>query len=208
MAEPEIIPIDDPAAPAAAARAIAAGGVIAFPTDTVYGVGVDLWQPAAVARLYALKGRPQEKALPVLLADTEEWTRVACDAPEAALRLMRAFWPGALTIVLPRRPDVPDALAPLAATSALRVPAHEPLRRVLARTGPLATSSANRSGEPPASDAATVRAALGAGLALLLDGGALPPSAPSTVVDASGRQTTILRHGAIPDDAIWRVISG
>jgi L-threonylcarbamoyladenylate synthase len=227
MAEPEIIPIGDPAAPMMAARAIAAGGVIAFPTDTVYGVGVDLWQPAAVARLYALKGRPQEKALPVLLADTEEWTRVACDAPEAALRLMRYFWPGALTIVLPRRPDVPDALAPLASTSALRVPAHEPLRRVLARTGPLATSSANRSGEPPASDAATVRAALGraterergpspagwraalgAGLALLLDGGALPPSAPSTVVDVSGRQPTILRHGAIPDDAIWRVISG
>jgi L-threonylcarbamoyladenylate synthase len=208
MAEPEIIPIDDPAAPAVAARAIAAGGVIAFPTDTVYGVGVDLRQPTAVARLYALKGRPQEKALPVLLADTGEWTQVACDASEAALRLMRAFWPGALTIVLPRRPDVPDALAPLAATSALRVPAHEPLRRVLARTGPLATSSANRSGEPPASDAAAVRAALGAGLALLLDGGALPPSAPSTVVDASGRQPTILRHGAIPDEAIWRVISG
>src|SRR5204862_359901 len=83
------------------------------------------------ARLHALKGRPQEKALPVLLADAAEWTRVACDAPEAALRLMRAFWPGALTIVLPRRPDVPDALAPLAPTSALRVPAHEPLRRVL-----------------------------------------------------------------------------
>jgi L-threonylcarbamoyladenylate synthase len=207
MAEPQIIPIGDPAAPAAAARAIAAGGVIAFPTDTVYGVGVDLWQPTAVARLYALKGRPQEKLLPVLLADAAEWTRVACDAPEAALRLMRAFWPGALTIVLPRRPDVPDALAPPAPTSALRVPAHEPLRRVLARTGPLATSSANRSGEPPASDPATVREALGAGLALLLDGGALPPSAPSTVVDASGRQPTILRHGAIPDDAIWRVIS-
>ena len=208
MAEPKIIPIDDPAAPAAAARAIAAGGVIAFPTDTVYGVGVDLWQPDAVARLYALKGRPQEKALPVLLADAAEWTRVACDAPEAALQLMRAFWPGALTVVLSRRPDVPGAVAPLAPTSALRVPAHEPLRRVLARTGPLATSSANRSGEPPASDAATVRAALGAGLALLLDGGALPPSAPSTVVDASGRQPTILRHGAIPDDAIWRVVSG
>src|SRR5436190_4471573 len=207
MAEPEIIPIGVPAAPATAARAIAAGGVIAFPTDTVYGVGVELWQPTAVARLYALKGRAQEKALPVLLADTAEWTRVACDAPEAALRLMRAFWPGALTIVLPRRPDVPGAPAPLPATSALRVPAHEPLRRVLARTGPLATSSANRSGQPPASDAAAVCAALGAGLALLLDGGTLPHSAPSTVVDASGHQPTILRHGAIPDDAIWQAIS-
>src|SRR5205823_3692025 len=142
MAEPEIIPIGVPAAPATAARAIAAGGVIAFPTDTVYGVGVDLWQPDAVACLYALKGRPQEKALPVLMADGAEWTRVACDASEAARRLMRAFWPGALTIVLPRQPDVPDAVAPLAPTIALRVPAHEPLRRVLARTGPLATSSA------------------------------------------------------------------
>src|ERR687887_1039043 len=98
MAEPQIILIDDPAAPVAAALAVAAGGVIAFPTDTVYGVGVDLWQPAAVARLYALKGRPQEKALPVLLADAAAWTRVACDAPPAALQLMRAFWPGALTI--------------------------------------------------------------------------------------------------------------
>src|SRR5919202_2585057 len=142
------------------------------------------------------------------MADAAEWTRVACAAPPAALRLMRAFWPGALTIVLPRRPYVPYMLALLSATSALRVPAHEPLRRVLARTGPLATSSANRSGEPPASDAASVRAALGAGLALLLDGGALPPSAPSTVVDASGRQPTILRHGSIPDEAISQVISG
>src|SRR5437588_1767885 len=156
MAEPQILPVGDPAAPATAARAIAAGSVIAFPTATVYGVGVDLRQPAAVARLYALKGRPQEKALPVLLADAAEWTRVACDVPEAAVRLMRAFWPGALTIVLPRRSDVPDAVAPLAPTVALRVPAHEPLRRVLARTGPLATSSANRTGAPPASDTATV----------------------------------------------------
>src|SRR5438094_7001986 len=98
MAELQIIPIDDPAAPAAAARAIAAGGVIAFPTDTVYGVGVDPWQHDAVARLYALKGRAQEKALPVLLADAAEWTRVAYDAPEVAVRLMGAFWPGALTI--------------------------------------------------------------------------------------------------------------
>src|SRR5437588_9818299 len=139
MAEPQILPVGDPAAPATAARAIAAGSVIAFPTDTVYGVGVDLWQPDAVARLYALKGRPAEKALPVLLADAAEWTRVACDAPEAAQQLMRAFWPGALTIVLPRRPDVPDAVAPLVPTSPLRVPAHEPLRRVPGCPGPLAT---------------------------------------------------------------------
>src|ERR671939_369688 len=142
MAEPEIIPIGDPAAPAAAARAIAAGGVIAFPTDTVYGVGVDLWQPTAVVRLYALKGRPQEKALPVLLADAAEWTRVACDAPEAALRLMRAFWPGALTIVLPRRPDVPDTLAPPTARASRRPPTPQACARRWARASPCCLTAA------------------------------------------------------------------
>lgn len=206
MTEPTIIPIDDPAAPEAAARAISQGGVIAFPTDTVYGVGANLWQPRAIARLYELKGRPEEKALPVLMGHQDQWAQVACALPPAALHLMRVFWPGALTIVVPRRPDVPDAVGPLAPTIALRVPAHEGLRRVLMRTGPLATSSANRSGEPPLSAAAAVQAALGAGLALLLDGGALPASAPSTVVDVTGSAAVMLRHGAISVDDIERAL--
>ncbi len=206
MTETIVIPIDDPAAPEAAAQVIAQGGVIAFPTDTVYGVGANLWQPRAIAHLYELKGRPEEKALPVLMGHQDQWAQVACNLPQAALHLMRVFWPGALTIVVPRRPDVPDAVGPLTSTIALRVPAHEGLRRVLMRTGPLATSSANRSGEPSLSDAAAVQAALGAGLALLLDGGALPISAASTVVDVTGPAAVILRHGAIDAGAIEKAL--
>lgn len=202
MTSLRIIPIDHPDAPEAAARAIAAGGVIAFPTDTVYGIGAGLWQPEAIGRLYTLKGRPDEKALPVLMANASEWTRVARELPDTAAPLMRAFWPGALTIVLPRRPDVPDAVGLPAPTIGLRVPAHAALCRVLERTGPLATSSANRSGQPPARDAGAVREALGAGVALLLDGGALPPSAPSTVVDLTGAAPVVLRHGAVTAAAI------
>ncbi len=208
MSDVPILAIDDPEAPAAAARAIAAGGVIAFPTDTLYGVGADLWQPEAVIRLYALKGRPEAKALPILMAEAGEWPRLVARLPETADALMRAFWPGALTIVLPRRADLPDSPGLAETTIALRVPAHDALRRVLARTGPLATSSANRSGATAASDAATAREALGGGLALLLDGGTLAPSAPSTVVDLTGAEPVVLRHGAISASALAAVLDG
>lgn len=188
------------------ARALAAGGVIAFPTDTVYGLGADLWNSTAIARLYAAKGRPDEKALPVLLADEGQWSLVAAGASETALSLMRAFWPGALTIVLPRRPEVPDAVGPLTQTIALRVPAHAALRRIIAHTGPLASSSANLSGQPPAMSAGAVRDALEERLALVLDGGDLPPGSPSTVVDATGPQPVILRQGAITAEAMTRAL--
>lgn len=201
-----ILLVDDPRAPDVAAEACAAGGVIAFPTDTVYGVGVDLWQPTALARLYEVKGRSVEKALPILMADAADWKRVAATLPRGADELMSAFWPGALTIVLPRRSNVPEAVGPLTSTIAVRVPAHAGLRRVLERTGPLATSSANRSGAAPAMDAEGVREQLGHGLSLLLDGGRLPPSQPSTVIDLTGAEPAILRLGAIDKQAIVRVL--
>lgn len=199
---PPVLSIDDPGAPEAAARAIAAGGVIAFPTDTVYGLGADLRQPEAIARLYALKGRPDEKALPILLAAEDQWSLVASAAPEAARRLMRAFWPGALTIVLPRRDDVLEAVGAHTRTIAVRVPAHAELCRILERTGPLATSSANLSGQAPAMSASAVLGALGHGLGLLLDGGPLPAGEASTVVDVTGPQPVVLRPGAIAAEAI------
>ena len=191
-----------------AARAILDGGVIAFPTDTVYGLGASVWQPAAIAGLYAVKGRPDGKALPVLLADPDDWRLVAAALPETARLLMAAFWPGGLTMVLPRRPEVPDIVGPLAPTVAMRVPAHGALRRVLARTGPLASSSANRSGQPPLESALAVSDALGAGLALVLDGGAVLPGLPSTVVDLTAAHPVILRHGVVPADEIARVLAG
>jgi len=207
MDELQAIAIDDQRAPDLAVRAIASGSVIAFPTDTVYGLGAGLWRPDAITKLYALKGRPDEKALPVLLAAEEQWTEAATEASEAALRLMRRFWPGALTIVLPRRLDVPDAVGPLTRTIALRVPGHERLRRILARTGPLASSSANRSGHPPATSAKMALNELRYGLALVLDGGALPPRPPSTVVDVTGPELIIVRQGAITADAIARALA-
>ncbi len=198
--------IDDPTAIDEAVRAVAAGHVIAFPTDTVYGVGADLWQPAAVERLYAVKGRPDEKALPVLMAGEDDCRRVATRIPPSGLALMRAFWPGPLTIVLPRRDDVPDAVGPRVATIAVRVPDHDGLRRALARTGPLASSSANRSGKPPALDAPAVQAALGDGVALILDGGTPRHLEPSTVVDVSGESPRILRQGALAAAEIARIL--
>jgi L-threonylcarbamoyladenylate synthase len=201
-----ILSVDDPKAPEMATHAVGGGGIVAFPTDTVYGIGVDLWQPEAIARLYALKGRATEKALPILMADADEWRRVAVSLPEGARQLMEAFWPGALTVVLPRRPEVPEAVGPLTNTIAVRVPSHPGLRRVLERTGPLATSSANRSGAPAAVDAAGVREQLGPGLALLLDGGHLATSAPSTVIDLTGVEPAIVRHGAIDAQAIALVL--
>ena len=201
------ISIDDADAAETAARAIAAGGVIAFPTDTVYGLGVDLWQPSAIAGLYRVKGRPDDKALPVLMADPDDWRDVALAFPATAQRLAAAFWPGGLTLVLRRRPEVPDAVAPLAPTIALRVPDHTALQRVLARTGPLASSSANLSGQPTATSATAVRAMLGHGLALVLDGGTQTVQQPSTIVDVTGAVPVILRHGAISDADIARVLA-
>jgi len=201
------VSIDDSDVPEEAARAISAGGVIAFPTDTVYGLGVDLWQPSAIAALYGVKGRPDDKALPVLLADPNEWRDVALAFPATAQRLAAAFWPGGLTLVLRRRPEVPRAVAPLTPTVAVRVPDYTALRRVLARTGPLASSSANLSGQPTATSAAEVRAALGHGLALVLDGGARTVQRPSTIVDVTGAEPVILRHGAISDEDIARALA-
>lgn len=201
-----VLALDDPTAPAAAAEAITDGYVIGFPTDTVYGLGADLWRPDAIQRLYALKRRPEDKALPVLLASRDDVAAVAVDLPTAALRLMDAFWPGGLTLVVPRRPSVPDAVGAHARfTIAIRIPAHEVLRRVLAATGPLASSSANLSGKAPAVDAPGVAALQRDGqrqLVLVLDGGASPPRPPSTVVDLTRPEPVILREGAVSAQAI------
>ena len=202
MQPPRVLPIDDPDAPEEAFRTLAAGGIIAFPTDTVYGVGADLRSRVAIDKIFAIKGRHHDKALPVLMAEAADWRLVARDAGDDALRLMNDFWPGALTLVIWRRNDIPDFIGLATGTVAVRVPAHEALRRILARTGPIATTSANRSGGLAASNPSDVLAQLGNGLDLLLDGGALPPSAPSTVVDASATDPVILRRGAIDEDAI------
>jgi L-threonylcarbamoyladenylate synthase len=194
--------IGDPSAPARAAEAIRAGGLVVLPTDTVYGVAADLWQPEAVAALYAAKARPPAKAIPVLLAGEADAAQVAYEVPPLAQKLAAAFWPGPLTIALPRRDTVPDIVSSLP-TIGVRVPDHDRAREVIrACGGALAVTSANRSGDPSVLTAQQAADALGDQVALVLDGGRCPGGVPSTVVDASGEAMRIVRIGPLDEAAL------
>jgi L-threonylcarbamoyladenylate synthase len=199
-----ILPADDPLSLTRAVEVLRGGGVIAFPTDTVYGVGAHGLLNDAVERLYAVKGRPAEKAIPLLLASAAEVESVARDISPAARALMRRFWPGALSIILKKQPHLPPAVSSTD-TVAVRVPAHPVVRDLIRALGaPLAATSANRSGEPELLDAQAIAAVLGGALDLILDGGRCAGGVPSTVVDASGATLRVLRVGAIAADAVLR----
>lgn len=198
----EWLSVDDPQAPARAADVIRAGGLVVLPTDTVYGIAADVWQPEAIAGLYTVKQRPPERAIPVLLADIDDIAQVAQEVPEIARRLAAAFWPGPLTIAVPKRPEVPEIVSALP-TVGVRIPDHEGARAVIrACGGALAVTSANLSGQPSPLTAheSTV---LGAGIGLILDGGICPGGVPSTVVDVSGGVLRVVRSGPL-DEATLR----
>ncbi|MBM4458250.1 MAG: threonylcarbamoyl-AMP synthase [Chloroflexi bacterium] len=181
-----------------AAELLRRGELVAFPTDTVYGVGAVVWDAAAVAKLYTAKLRSLDKAIPVLLADPDDVTLVAGDLPAAVLRIAERFWPGPLTLVVPKGERVPAEVTSGGVTVAVRVPDH-PLARALIRAAgaPVATTSANLSGQPSPVTAQDVEAQLRGRVALILDGGPCPGGVPSTVVDVSGPQPVILRPGPI-----------
>lgn len=204
LARPRIIPaFGDPPPPdaiAAAVEALQEGDILGVPTDTVYGLAADPWHTGAADRLFRVKARPRSVELPVLVADAEQALSLVTGLPDAALRLMKTFWPGALTLVLPRRPEVTADLGDEDETIGVRCPAH-PVPRALSRQlGPIATTSANRHGEPPITSAAALAEALNA-VALVLDSGECAGAA-STVVDATGETPRLLREGAIS----WREI--
>jgi len=183
---------------AEAVRALAAGLVVAVPTDTVYGLAVDPTVGGATERLFAAKDRPREVAVAVLVADAAQATSVAAPLPDVARRLVVRFWPGALTLVLARRPGFDLDLGGDPATVGVRCPAHDAVRELCRRVGPLAVTSANRHGEPTPALAQEVAAVVGDRVALVLDGGACA-GAPSTVVDCTGAQPVVLREGAISE---------
>src|SRR5687767_7902003 len=171
MTAVRILPIDDPGAAAIAVDAIRADQIIAFPTDTVYGVGGSALSATAVRRVSAAKGRPEGKGFPVLLAAADDTGRLVQEWPDSAAALAGRFWPGPLTIVVPARPGLPDETCQDGAV-ALRVPDLPALRRVIAQAGvPLIGTSANRSGEGAAADALAAAAAVGEHVAVVLDGG-------------------------------------
>jgi L-threonylcarbamoyladenylate synthase len=198
---------DDAAGRAEAVRTLRAGGVVGLPTDTVYGIGVDLRTPGGVERLFAIKDRPPERAIMVLVDELAQVTDLVT-VPDPARQLAERHWPGGLTLVLPLLPGapVPPALVAGTRTLGVRLPAH-PSPRALARDlGPLPTTSANRSGEPDARSAEDVTATLGERLELLLDGGPSPGGVPSTVVDCTGATARLIRVGAVAPSELERTL--
>jgi L-threonylcarbamoyladenylate synthase len=174
-------------------------GVVALPTETFYGLAVPPDDPVAVARVFTLKGRPAEKALPVVGASVAQLGPLVV-FPEAWWGRLQAAWPAPLTVVLPSRTGLAGG-----GNVAVRVPAHPLLRALLASVGPLTATSANRSGGPPLSRPQEVARLLGAGLALLLDGGEAPGGLPSTVVDLTGELPRLLRQGMWQVPSEWGV---
>jgi L-threonylcarbamoyladenylate synthase len=174
------------------------GGVVAFPTDTVYGLGGDAFNSAAVERVYAIKKRPWNRPLPLLIADMSHLKDLAADPiPEIAWFLARRFWPGPLTMVLPRKDSVPES-AGTGDTIAVRVPNHLVcLALIEGLANPLVGTSANISGLPPALTAGEVRQQLGGTVDLIIDAGTCPGGKESTVVDISGDRPVALRQGII-----------
>jgi|YNPNPStandDraft_1061719.scaffolds.fasta_scaffold06891_3 L-threonylcarbamoyladenylate synthase len=194
---------------ARAVQLLRAGELVAFPTDTVYGVGALAWDGKAVARLYAAKLRPADKAIPILLADPQDIVLVARHLPPSALLLAERFWPGPLTLVVPKGARVPAEVTAGGDTVAVRVPDHPLARELIRQVGaPLATTSANLSGQPPSVTAEEVQAQLGDRVALILDGGPCAGGVASTVVDLTGPQPRLLRAGPLSLEQIMAALGG
>jgi L-threonylcarbamoyladenylate synthase len=199
---------DDPSGRALAAEALRAGGIVALPTDTVYGIAVGLETRGGIERLFAAKRRPPDRGIMLLLDDAAQADAIGLMTP-AARALVGALWPGGLTVVVPQRPDrrLPDVLTGGAPTIGLRVPDHESPRTLARLVGPLPTTSANVSGLPEAVDAGDIVAQLGDAVDLVLDGGPAHGGPPSTVVDCTRERPEMLRVGAIPIERVAAVLA-
>ena len=200
----EIISSQNPKALPRALSILKAGGLVAFPTDTVYGVGALAFDGRAVESIYAAKDRPVEKAIPILIADPEDLAKVSTEVPESALALAARFWPGPLTLVVPKHPGLPEAVSATAMVG-VRIPNHPVTRLLLRQAGPMAVTSANLSGQPSPSTAEEVLAQLGGRIALIIDGGTTPGGVPSTVVDCVGAEPKVLREGPISKEQILAI---
>ena len=193
---------------ARAVAALAAGEVVAFPTDTLYGLAVDPRRADAARRLFALKRRPAGLAVPLIAADAGQTERVARRVTPLARRLADRWWPGPLSIVLDASPALDAGLLTEAGTVAIRVPAHRLARRLAADFAhPITATSANRSGEPPAADAASVAAGIGSELAVVVDGGPARGGRPSTIVDARGDVPVLVREGVVAWDRVLQSLA-
>jgi L-threonylcarbamoyladenylate synthase len=189
-----------------AVEALAGGDIVGLPTDTVYGLAADPFHTGASDRLFRVKGRPRTVELPVLVADEEQALQLTTAVPCAARRLMERYWPGPLTLVLPRRPNLEADLGEEDATIGVRCPGHPVPIAICQRLGPIATSSANRHGSPPLTTAEEVAGTLGPEVVLVLDAGRCD-APPSTVVDCTGELPKILREGRLSSADIEAALS-
>ncbi|WP_110241936.1 L-threonylcarbamoyladenylate synthase [Nocardioides gilvus] len=190
----------------AATQAVRRGELVVIPTDTVYGIGADAFDASAVTALLAAKGRGRDMPPPVLVSSATTLDALATEVPEYARALVSAFWPGPLTLVCRQQASLKWDLGETRGTVAVRMPDHEIALGILERTGPLAVSSANLSGEPAARDADEATAMLGESVAVVVDAGRTPGADPSTIVDVTGKSCRVLRVGAVGVAALREVL--
>ncbi len=190
------------AAVEAAALAVQQGELVVLPTDTVYGIGADAFDPVAVRDLLAAKGRGREMPPPVLVSAATTLDALAVRVPDYARALVEAFWPGPLTLVCHQQSSLQWDLGDTRGTVAVRMPDHEVALAILERTGPLAVSSANKTGMPAATDAVQAAEMLGDDVAVVVDAGTSPGGEASTIVDVTGDQGRVLRRGALSLDQL------
>lgn len=188
-----------------ASAAVRRGELVVLPTDTVYGLGTDAFSPDAVAGLLAAKGRGREMPVPVLVGSPRALDGIATGLTDAARALVAGFWPGGLTLVAAVQPSLQWDLGETRGTVAVRMPLHPVALELLRVTGPMAVSSANRSGSPPATSVDEAVEQLGDAVAIYLDGGPSGRPVPSTIVDVTGERPLVLRAGEVPLDVLREV---
>ena len=203
--ETSVIEQSNPQSAEIAQEVLQAGGVIAIPTDTVYGIACLVNKRDGIRRLYTIKQREQIKAIPVLIGTLEQTSSITASFPSAANTLSQHFWPGALTLVVNKLPILPFELTSYP-TVGVRMPDHDWLRSLMQSCGPLAATSANISGQPSLTTAQEVLDELIDRVDLLINGGACAGGIPSTVIDCTLSPVKVLRQGGIPEPAIRRVL--
>jgi tRNA threonylcarbamoyl adenosine modification protein (Sua5/YciO/YrdC/YwlC family) len=189
-----------------AVAALQRGELVVLPTDTVYGVAADAFSPPAVERLLAAKGRGRDMPVPVLVGDARGLHGLAADVTEQMQALVDAHWPGPLTIIVPAAPSLAWDLGETRGTVAVRMPQHPVALDVLSSTGPLAVSSANRTGHPPPATADEAERQLGAAVAVYLEAGSSGEAVASTIVDLTGERPVVRRAGALPVELLRDVL--
>lgn len=191
-----------------AVAALQRGELVVLPTDTVFGVAADAFSPAAVERLLAAKGRGRDMPVPVLVGDARGLHGLAAEVTEQMQALVDAHWPGPLTLIVPAAPTLAWDLGETRGTVAVRMPQHPVALDVLSSTGPLAVSSANRTGHPPPATADEAERQLGAAVAVYLEAGSSGEAVASTIVDLTGERPQVRRTGALPREDLAAVLPG